>query len=238
MSRSEHRSTHNVNLVRAQAYLREYLSQNPQEELSPCFSPVQPEPEPSKVKYEILASSIDPLLEELACLDPDVEDNKRSLEDIFEAMQDEFSPLVTLDVMHSLTATKLELSRKIQAQPIPEPIEETSDDAPCEAKSESAAPLSMTSFSEQYSFLKGKIQAKTSAVFELTQHERNLIKPPNDEDDIVMSEPCMTQDSLERPPPCTEDPEENEDEEETPKGRKRGKRGNPDFSNIGLKPKR
>lgn len=40
MSRSDHRTTHNVNLIRAQAYLKEYLSQNPQEDESPCFSPV------------------------------------------------------------------------------------------------------------------------------------------------------------------------------------------------------
>ena len=96
-------------------------------------------------------------------------------------------------------------------------------------------PLSISSFSEQYSFLKGKILGKAAPVFDLTQHERNIIKPPIEED-LVMSEPCMTQDSLERPPPCIE--EDDDEEEETPKGRKRGKRGNADFSNIGLKPRR
>jgi hypothetical protein len=181
-----------------------------------------------------LTGASDPLFEELACLGQDVEDNKRSLEDIFEAMQDEFSPMVTLEVMHALVSTKMELSRQIQNQAVPEPIEESSEEAPPVTKLEPVPSLSMSSFSEQYSFLKGKIASKAASVFELTQHERNAIKPPN-EDDIVMSEPLLTQDSLERPPPCIE---EAEQEEETPKGKKRAKRAEADFSNIGLKPKR
>lgn len=100
--------------------------------------------------------------------------------------------MVSLEVMHGLVATKIELSRQIQAQPVAEPIEESSQEAPpLETKSGSVAPLSISSFTEQYSFLKGKLASKAPAVFELTQHERAIIKPPN-EDDIVMSEPVMT----------------------------------------------